>query len=57
MLSAAIASAKTYDLASPDGKVKVCIEAGAPGTMTYVKINYAPTGVLSIEEKCTKHRK
>lgn len=29
MLSAAIASAKTYDLASPDGKVKVCIEAGA----------------------------
>lgn len=39
------------------GCSKVCIEAGAPGTMTYVKINYAPTGVLSIEEKCTKHRK
>ena len=29
MLSAVVASAKTYDLASPDGKVKVCIEAGA----------------------------
>lgn len=28
LLAAYAASAKTYDLASPDGKVKVCIEAG-----------------------------
>ena len=38
------------------GCPKVCIEAGAPGVMTYVKINYVPTGVMTIEEKCTKHR-
>jgi len=33
-----------------------CIEAGAPGVMTYVKINYVPGGVLTIEEKTAKHR-
>lgn len=38
------------------GCSKVCIEAGAPGAMTYVKINYVPAGVLTIEEKCAKHR-
>lgn len=38
------------------GCSKVCIEAGAPGVMTYVKINYVPTGVMTIEEKCAKHR-
>ena len=34
----------------------VCANAGAPSAMTYVKINYAPEGVLTIEEKCAKHR-
>lgn len=38
------------------GCSKVCVDAGAPGTLTYVKINYVPTGVLTIEEKCAKHR-
>ena len=38
------------------GCPKICIEAGAPGAMTYVKINYVPPGVLTIEEKCAKHR-
>ena len=38
------------------GCPKVCTDAGAPGAMTYVKINYVPTGVLTIEEKCAKHR-
>lgn len=38
------------------GCSKVCVDAGAPGTMTYVKINYVPTGVLTMEEKCAKHR-
>lgn len=38
------------------GCSKVCIESGAPGVMTYVKINYVPTGVMTIEEKCAKHR-
>ena len=38
------------------GCSKVCIESGAPGVMTYVKINYVQTGVMTIEEKCAKHR-
>lgn len=38
------------------GCPKVCTQAGAPGGMTYVKINYAPAGVLTMEEKCAKHR-
>ena len=38
------------------GCPKVCVEAGAPGAMTYVKINYVPTGVLTIKEKCAKYR-
>lgn len=38
------------------GCPKVCVDVGAPGAMTYVKINYVPTGVLTIEEKCAKHR-
>lgn len=34
-----------------------CIRAGAPGLMSYVKINYQPEGsVLSIEEKVSKHQ-
>ena len=38
------------------GCPKVCTEAGAPGGMTYVKINYVPSGVMTIEAKCGKHR-
>ena len=38
------------------GCSKVCIGAGAPDVMTYVKINYAPAGVLTMDEKTTKHR-
>ena len=38
------------------GCSKICVEAGAPGVMTYVKINYNPTGVLTMEEKTAKHR-
>ncbi len=35
----------------------ICIQAGAPGVMSYVKINYKPqTGVWSIEDKVAKHR-
>ena len=36
---------------------RICTEAGAEEAMLYVKINYAPAGVLTMEEKCTKHRK
>lgn len=35
---------------------EICIQAGAPGVMTYVKISYHPGGVLTIEEKTAKHR-
>ena len=35
---------------------QICVEAGAPGVMTYVKINYSPAGILTMEEKTTKHR-
>ena len=38
------------------GCSQICVEAGAPGVMTYVKINYAPAGVLTMEEKTAKHR-
>ena len=34
----------------------VCANAVAPSAMTYVKINYVPNGVLTMEEKCAKHR-
>ena len=34
---------------------EICIEAGAPGVMTYVKISYNPAGVLTIDEKTAKH--
>jgi uncharacterized protein YqgV (UPF0045/DUF77 family) len=35
----------------------VCIKAGSASVMSYVKINYKPEGgVLTIEEKITKHR-
>ena len=36
---------------------QICIKAGAPSTMTYIKMVYKPTGgVWSIEEKVTKHQ-
>lgn len=38
------------------GCAKVCADAGASGTMVYVKINYSPEGVLTMEDKVTKHR-
>ena len=38
------------------GCQKVCVDAGAPSVMTYVKINFAPDGILTINEKCAKHR-
>lgn len=34
----------------------VCIQAGAPDVMTYVKINLDPTALLSMEQKTAKHR-
>lgn len=33
----------------------ICIEEGAPSVMSYVKIAYNPQGVLTIDEKVTKH--
>ena len=33
----------------------VAVEAGAPGIMTYVKINYNPEGVLTINKKTDKY--
>ncbi len=38
------------------GCPRVCVEAGAPSAMTYVKINFCPEGVLTIEQKTAKHR-
>ena len=35
---------------------QICIEAGAPGVMTYVKINFNPEGVLTIDQKTAKHQ-
>ncbi len=36
---------------------QICIDAGAPSVMSYVKINYAPKGVMTMEFKTGKHRK
>lgn len=36
---------------------KICVKAGAPSVLTLMKINYAPAGVLTIEEKCSKYWK
>ena len=34
----------------------IAVKAGAPGVMSYVKINYKPKGdVLTIEQKISKH--
>lgn len=34
---------------------KICIRAGAPSVMSYVKISYNPSGVWTINEKTDKH--
>ena len=33
----------------------ICIRAGAPMVMSYVKISYAPDGLWGIKEKTAKH--
>ena len=33
----------------------ICIEQGAPSVMSFIKINYNPEGVLTIEKKTKKH--
>lgn len=38
------------------GCSRICVEAGAPGVMTYVKINFNPEGVLTIDQKTAKHQ-
>lgn len=35
---------------------RICTKAGAPGVLAYLKIHYVPDGVMTIEEKCAKHR-
>lgn len=35
----------------------ICIKAGAPSVMSYVKIAYNPKGVWSIEKKVKKHHR
>lgn len=34
----------------------ICIREGAPSVMSYVKINYNPEGILTIDEKISKHQ-
>lgn len=34
----------------------ICVRAGAPSVMTYVKISYNPAGGWTIAEKTDKHR-
>ncbi len=38
------------------GVSKMTVAAGAPGVMTYIKIDHTPAGVLTMEQKTTKHR-
>lgn len=36
---------------------EICVEQGAPGLASYIKVYYNPTaGVWSIEEKTAKHK-
>ena len=35
---------------------RICVEAGAPGALGFVKINYCPDGVLTIAEKTDKYQ-
>ena len=34
---------------------RICVAAGAPGVLGYVKVNYCPDGVLTIAEKTDKY--
>ena len=34
----------------------ICVKEGAPSVISYVKINYDPSGVLTMSEKTDKHR-
>jgi uncharacterized protein YqgV (UPF0045/DUF77 family) len=36
---------------------KICVRAGAPGVMSYVKISYEPDGVWTIDDKTGKYEK
>ena len=38
------------------GCCRVCVEAGSPGVMSYVKISYQPGGVWTIDDKTGKYR-
>ena len=38
------------------GCSQISVDSGAPGVMTYVKINYSPAGILTMKEKTVKHR-
>ncbi len=37
--------------------LEICIEAGAPSVMSYMKIHYSPNGVMSISDKTDKYNK
>lgn len=34
---------------------KICMSNGADSLMSYIKINYSPSGILSIDEKFSKY--
>ena len=36
---------------------RICVAAGTPGVLGYVKVNYCPDGVLTIAEKTDKFQK
>ena len=36
---------------------RICVAAGAPGVLGYVKVSYCPEGVLTIAEKTEKYQK
>lgn len=36
---------------------RICVAAGAPGVLGYVKVNYCPDGVLSIADKTDPYQK
>jgi len=38
-----------------EGCVRLCVSAGAPHVLSYVKIHYSPDGIWSIGEKVNKH--
>ena len=35
---------------------RICVEAGAPGVIGFVKVNYCPDGVLTIHEKLAPYQ-